>query len=300
MFKFFKIGQTVFRVALILCLPFVYLYLYKMFGIFLGIVVLLWTVGSIGFTIYAYISEKQRLFLRNEFFKNGNLFFRYGDEVFFKTMHIPVKEAWSPEESGKFGYEIIDNIQNSFIHSYGSNPLNGSQVVALIGATDRERPGDSRGFLKISFAGARGAVFSRFITFQVLGKNVVIHLLGYLLGMPRLLDIIYFVMASPFTILTWLFRWLRQEYSIYATLAKEIDNSFEIIDMEAYYTSTKQVIANCINEALKAHGLYTRELAMIVNATFNNSNVNFGSQSFDNSINTNGANYGTVGQVVNQ
>ncbi len=300
MFKFIKVGQKVYKVLAIILLPFLYLYLFKLFGTFMSIVVLLLVLGSIGFTIYAYISEKQRLFLRNEFFKKNNLFFRYGDEVTHKTMHIPVKEYWGPEESGKFGYEIIDRIQSTFIDSYGSNPLNGNQVVAIIGATDRERASDARGFLKISFSGARGAIFSRFITFQVLGKNVVIHLMMYLLGMPKLLDIIYFVMVSPFSIWTWLFSWLREEYSIYATLAKEINNSFEIIDMLAYFASTKEVIADCIIEALKVHDLYTPNLATIVNNTFNNSNVNFGNQSFDNSVNVQGGNSGTVGYAINQ
>lgn len=293
-----KIGQTVFKIALILFLLFVYLQLYNLFDTFLSIVVLVWTLGSIGFTIYAYISEKQRLFLRNEVFKNSNLFFRYGAEVFYRAIPIPVKEAWSAEDSGKFGYKIIDRIQDNFIHSYGSNPLNGTQIVTIIGATDRERSSDSRGFLKISFTGARGAIFSRFITFQVLGKNVVIHLLAYLLGMPKLLDIINFVVASPFTILTWVFRWLRDEYSIYATLAKEIDNSFEIIDMEAYFVSTKKNIADCINEELKEQGLYTEKLAQIVNNTFNNANINFGNQSFDQSVNNYGANYGNMGNEI--
>jgi len=298
MFNLVKFAQTAFKIALIFFLPFLYLQLFRQFGSFLSIVVLIWTFGSIGFTIYAYISEKKRFFLRNEFFKNGNLFFRYGAEVFYRAIPIPVKDEWSAEDSGKFGYKIIDRIQDNFIHSYGSNPLNGSQIVTIIGATDRKSPGDSRGFLKISFAGARGAVFSRFITFQVLGKNVVIHMIAYLLGMPKILDIIYFVISSPFTILTWLFRWLRDEYSIYSTLAKDIDNSFEIIDMEAYFVSTKKNIADCISEELRVHGIYTEKLGQIINNTFNNANVNFGNQSFDQSINNHGANYGNMGNEV--
>ncbi|MBN8678564.1 MAG: hypothetical protein J0M29_10085 [Chitinophagales bacterium] len=298
MFKLAKIGQAAFKIAIIVFLPFFYLFLFRLFGTFLSIVVLLWILGSIGFTIYAFVSEKKRLFLRNEFFKNDNLFFRYGEEVFYRAIPIPVKDDWSAEESGKFGYKIIDRIQDSFINSYGSNPLNGSQVVTIIGATDRERPSDSRGFLKISFAGTRGAIFSRFITFQVLGKNVVIHMLAYLLGMPKLLDIIYFVITSPFYILTWFFRWLRDEYSIYAALAKEIDNSFEIIDMEAYFVSTKKNIADCINEELKVQGLYTEKLAQIVNNTFNNANINFGNQSFGQSVNNYGANYGNMATEI--
>ncbi|GEM_PF-1281233 len=300
MFSFIKVGQTVYKIAIIIFLIFLYFYLYKLFGTFLSIVVLLWTFGCIGFTIYAYVSEKKRMFLRNEFFKKSNLFFRYGNEVLFKTMHIPVLESWSPENSGKFGYKIINRIQDQFINSYGSNPLGGTQVVTIIGATDRDRLTDSRGFLKISFAGARGAVFSRFVTFQVLGKNLVIHLIAYLLGMPKPLDIIVFVIASPFSIWSWLFRWLRDEYSIYATLAKEIDNSFEIVDMLAYFASTKEVISDCIIEELKANGLYNENLGITVNNTFNGSNVNFGSQSFDQSANNYGTNYGTMASEVNQ
>jgi hypothetical protein len=295
MFKIIKIGQTFITFFLL----FLYLYLYRTFGTYLSNVVLIWVLGSIGFSIYAYFSEKKRLILRDEFFKNSNLFFRYGNTVSFKTMHIPVKEAWTPEESGKFGYKIIDKIQNHFIDSYGSNPLNGSQVVAIIGATDRERTSDSRGFLKISFSGTRGAIFSRFITFQVLGKNVVVHQMAYLLGMLKLWDIICFVVASPFSIFTWLFSWLRGEYSIYAKLAKEIDNSFEIIDMQAYFISTKHIISDSIIEELISNDLYTELLGTVVNNTFNNANVNFGNQSFDQSVNNYGSNYGTMGSKIN-
>lgn len=300
MFKLFKIGQTAFKLAAIVVLPFLYLFLFRFFTSFLSYIVLVWILACISFTIYAYISERRRLLLRNESFIKDNLFFRYGDEVSFRTMHIPVKEEWGPEESGKFGYMIINRIQDRFVESYGSNPLDGSQVVTIIGATDRERPSDSRGFLKISFTGIRGAIFSRFITFQVLGKNVVFHQLAYLLGMPKMLDVVFFVMTSPFTILSWVFRWFREEYSIYAALAEEIDNSFEILDMEAYYASTREVISDCIIEELKSHGLYTERLASVVINAFNNANVNFGNQSFSqNNINNSGPNYGTVAGQVN-
>jgi hypothetical protein len=295
-----KVGQTIYKIALIVFLLFLYYYLYNLLGRALSIIEMLWVLGCIGFSIYAYVSEKQRMSLRNEFFKDNNLFFRYGEEVLFKTIHLPVKESWEPEDSGAFGYKIIDRIQNEFIKSYGSNPLDGTQVVSIIGATDRDRPGDSRGFLKISFSGARGAIFSRFVTFQVLGKNVVIHLIAYLLGMPKLLDIIVFVISSPFTVWSWLIRWLRDEYSIYASLAKEIDNSFEIIDMEAYFASTKVVISDCIISELKAHGLYSENLEIIVNNTFNSSNINFGSQSFDNSFKNYAPNYGNMAKEIKQ
>ncbi len=295
-----KIGQKAFKIAAIVLLLFFYLYLYRFFSGYLSIIALIWVLGCMAFAIYAFLSEKQRLAIRSEFFKKTNLFFRYGDEVLYRTKHVPVRAEWTAEESGAFGYKIIDRIQNRFLQSYGGNPLNGSQVVTIIGATDREYPTDSRGFLKISFIGVRGAVFSRFITFQVLGKNVVIHLLAYLLGMPKLLDIIFFVVASPFSIFTWLLSWYREDYRIYARLAKEIDNSFEIMDMLAYYRSTQEMIAECIIDEMKVNGFYTQELAQSISFVFNNSNVNFGNQSYDNSINNYGTNYGTMGNTVNQ
>jgi len=117
-----KIGQKAFKIAGIGVLLFFYLYLYQLFTGYLCIIVLIWVLGCMAFAIYAFLSEKQRLAIRNEFFNKTNLFFRYGDEVLYRTKHVPVKSEWTAEESGAFGYKIIDRIQNRFLQSYGSNP----------------------------------------------------------------------------------------------------------------------------------------------------------------------------------
>lgn len=298
--RFIKLGQRTFKVLACIFLP--YLFFVFIPSFFYPTLVRLLALGIMVFTVIAYFAEKGRIEKGNERFRKSNLFFRYGEEVLNRAMAIPVHKNWQPAESGAFAFGMITRIQRVFMESFGSNPLNGNQVVTIIGATDSQRPSDSRGFLKISFTGPRGAIFTRFVTYQVLGKNVVVHLLVYMLGIPKFLDVLFYILSSPLRFWGWIYKWAINEYSIYSSIAKDIDSSFEIMDMRAYLASTDHVIADCIVDELMVYGLYAEGLAGQVYQTFNNCQFNFGDDVYGDKVEGNknvnqGINYGNIGSA---
>lgn len=232
---------------------------------------------TIGFSIYAFISEKKLIRQGNERFHGDNLFFRYGKELVYSIFPIPVNPSWKIEESVAFANSLMDRIKNYFIDHYGSTPLNGQQIVTIVNVTDSNRPNDTRSFLKISFLGSRGALFSRFITYQLVGQYVVLHRAAYLLGIVHWYDIVFFVLSSPITILFWIVSWFKGEYSIYASIARNIGNSFESIDHRAYHVASAALITNATADELKAHGLYTEEMDRQMTFNFNGTINQFGS-----------------------
>lgn len=289
MFPIFKVGQKVIKIVGSLLLIGFYIYWpsgWVAYGVILGI---------IGFTVYAFFAEKTRIESGNERFRGDNLFFRYGKEIDSKSLPIPVKASWEAEESINFGNTILNSIQSDFLNSYGNTPLNGKQIVSPIWVTDSERPADTRGFLKVSFTGSRGAIFSRFVSYQVLGKNIVLHMMVHLLGIAQWHEMLFFFLSSPFTIIFWIYRWIRGEYSIYGAVAGDIGNSFEVIDLRAYFVSTRSIIETAITRELKNNDLYSEELKIILNSTLNN--VNFGSQNFGNQ-NFGNQNFGAAGNMI--
>jgi hypothetical protein len=241
-----------------------YLYYYIDLG-WIGYGIIL---AIIGFSIYAYMTERERIEKGNERFRGNNLFFRYGVELYNAPFHIPVKDEWTATESESFGTALVERIQKYFLENYGNHPLNGKQIINIIGVTDGDRPSDSRGFLKISFTGSRGSIFTRFLTYQLVGKYIVLHKFVFLLGIVHWFDLIFFLLTSPITILFWIYSWIKGEYSIYAKIAREIGNSFEILDVRTYYESSTELIENAAIAELKAQGLYTKEIGQQINNFF--------------------------------
>lgn len=235
----------------------------------------------IGFTYYAYSSEKKKIESGDEKFKNDNLFFSYGIELSNDTVSIPVKQDWTAEDSLNFGNSIIKRIQDKLHDSIGVKPLKGKLTLQIIGATDKDRPNEPRGFLKIYFTGNLGAVLTQFITFQTIGKNLVFHKMIFLLGIAHWYDKLFFFLTSPFTFLFWIVTWIRGEYSIYSVISRGIANSFEVLDLRAFLTSSREVISEAFITVLKEHDLYTEDLMLTVNNNFNNiyhTNHNYGNQ----------------------
>lgn len=256
----------------------------------------IYCLGVIGVTIYLYFEDKKRISSGDERFRGSNLFFRYGLELERRTMPIQVKNEWSAEDSAKLGDSMMYRIQDDFFSSFGENPLNGKQVVSIIGVTDSNRISDSRGFLKISFTGSRGAIISRFLTYQILGKNLVITKLVYLLGIVQWYDMLFYFLISPLTFPFWIFRWLKNEYSIPSVMAADVDNSFEVFDLSAYFVSSGEVVAQAIIHELRENDLYTPELGNSILQILGDFSVN--NYNINNTNNSGNQIFGNSGQAV--
>jgi hypothetical protein len=234
--------------------------------------------GTIGYVVvlvafcisaYAFFSEKKLIRQGHERFHGDNLFFRYGNELTYTIFSIPVDPKWESEESTNFANGLMDRIIKYFNEYFGATPLNGQQLVNIISVTDSDRTSDTRNFIKISFKGSRGALFTRFITYQLVGKYIVLHRAAFLLGIAHWYDILFFILFSPFSIWLWLYSQIKGEYSVYSRIARGIGNSFEVLDVRAFYESSATLITNATKDELKAHDLYTDELAAQFNINFN-------------------------------
>jgi len=224
----------------------------------IGYVVILLVLG---FSTYAFFSEKKLIRQGHERFHGDKLFFRYGNELVYDIFSIPVDTKWETEQTINFANGLMNQIINYFDEYFGDNPLNGQQLVNIITVTDSDRTSDTRSFVKVSFKGSRGGIFTRFITYQLVGKYIVLHRSAFLLGIAHWYDILFFILSSPFSIVFWIYSWIKGEYSIYARTARGIGNSFESLDLKAFYESSASLITNATIQELKTHNLYTDEIS---------------------------------------
>lgn len=256
----------------------------------------LYIIGTIGLTAYFFYEDKKRISNQEERFRGLNLFFRYGSEIDRDILPIKIKDEWSAEDSAKLGDSIIYKIQDVFLSTFGETPLNGKHNVAIIGVVDSGRSTDMRGFLRISFIGSRGAIISRFVTYQILGKNLVLTKLTYRLGIIQWYDMAFYFLTSPLSILFWVYSWIKQEYSVYSAMASTISNSFELFDINAYFYSSGEIISNVIIEELMANDLYTPEFGNIITQVFNDNSTTINNTG-DNNQFFSGASNVNVGQL---
>lgn len=260
---------------------FIVLFLY--YYLSLGWIGYLIIFAIISFSIYAFFSEKKSIESGNVRFRKNNLFFRYGFKIASFPTSLPTKDSWNVEETTAFGDKLTERIKNKFLTHYGDSPLRGKQIISIVNVTDSERPSDSRGFLKISFTGSRGAIFTWFITYELVGNCIVLYRMVFLLGIAHWYDLLFFFVTSPITILFWFYRWIKGEYDIYARVSRGIGNSFEVLDVQVYYESSDELITKAIVEELDANGLLPEPKMQEINNIFN-FNGNFTQTGNNNSI----------------
>lgn len=210
-----------------------------------------------GFTYYAYVTEVQRIASGDEYFKDDNIFFRYGALARSYVFPIRTKDHWSQAESRQFADELVGRFQNDLRNMLSENPLEGKHEINIIGVFDQNRPRNGRGFLKSAFTGVNGAMVTNVITYQLVGKTVALHHETYTLGWGRWYDILYFVVMSPITIITWIVSWLRNLYSVRAAINRDVNNSFEQYDLDSFYSASIEVVTETLRRYLKEKDLYT-------------------------------------------
>lgn len=272
--------------------------LYSGFTFNLVNVFYVYSMLCIALSVYLFYQDKQIIESGNERFHGDNLFFRYGRQLGKDFLPLPIKNEWGNEESAKLGDEIMYSVHDHFISNFGDNPLNGKQLVNIISVTDSDLPSDSRGFVKISFTGRRGAIFSRFVTYNLVGNKLVLSKFVYLLGIVQWYDKFFFFIFSPFTLPFWIRSWIKKEYSIYSSIAGGIDNSFEIFDINAYLSASSNLISDSIIEELEKNDLLSSEQKMVIYQTLNDystrtNNFSFGGIQFNGDI----ANNSIIGQI---
>ena len=249
------------------CLVLLYPYWYFYFGYGLFILIM-------AFTYYAYVTEVGKITTGDEYFKDDNIFFRYGKRERAYVFPIRVKDSWSVDESRNFADGLIQRLIEDFKNLLSDNPMGGKHVVAVVGVFDQDRPKMGRGFLKSSFTGTNGAIITNMVTYQLVGKTVALHHETYTLGIGKWYDILYFVMVSPITILFWIYPYFKNVYSLRCQINREVENSFEQYDLDSFYCASIEVVTETLKNYLKEHQLYFETIERSINNFITNMTTN--------------------------
>ncbi len=263
--KYFKVISSI-----------VLIYGYYLVNFGYGLVLLI-----IGFTYYAYITEMDKIAAGDEYFKGDNIFFRYGKRKRAYVFPIHVKEDWTIEASQRFADGLIQQFIENLNNLITDTPMGGKHVVSVVGVFDQNRPKAGRGFLKSSFKGANGAMITNFLTYQMVGKMVALHHETYSLGISQWYDRLFFFVSSPVTIVTWIYQWFTNVYSIRGQISSNVENSFELYDLDSFYSVSVEVVSATFKSYLIKHDLLTEGLAMTINNFGNFNQVsNYGGNNF--------------------
>lgn len=266
--------------------------------IFFGFIYLSMVIGSFGAMLILFIPSfilshrAYKIDLRRERketdnFKGDNLFFRYGSRINRTDFSIPVDPNWSDEKIQNFAAEMSQTIALK-THERLKQPK-----VDLVTIMDKELNSDRKNFLKMVFRTTRGSQLSHFVHYAVAGKSIVAHYFTYIRGTYHSYDVFNFIFFSPVSIWFWSIPWLNNKFSIISSISKNIDNSFDIIDLSTFYESSYYALLDETRIILKEKGLLTEELAQVIFNNINNNN----SQNV-NISNSSGLNLGSISNFV--
>jgi hypothetical protein len=223
--------------------------------------------GIIVGAYYAYQRDKQREALGLDDFSNNWLFFRYGHEVDYRRIAIPVKSHWGFKETQvsaqTMRVSLAENIADRL-------PVDNVRVMVRKLITDRQS-GEQKEFTRIVIQSQYGSTVTVFIHYAAFGQTVTAHYFTYCRGTHDSWAVLRFLLASPFTIWFWILPWLYNKDSIIAKISEFRGSSFDSIDLQTMYEVAHRVIYEETAEILRQAGLLTEEIQNIIN--FNIQNV---------------------------
>ena len=218
--------------------------------------------------VWMYKRDKQHEKRPEDDFTGTNLLFRYGVRVNRAVLPIAVDPEWTEEGIQNFVEGLQQAVAVRIEESFSSSDV---EVVLPVNITDRSLPSDSRDFLKIVYRSTRGSQLSHFIRYEKVGRVVVAHHFTFLRGRYEWHDVVDFVVTAPFHIWFWVFDWMRNQYSIVATLGRDVDNSYDQIDIETFFEASLFNILDETRRALEKEGLLTRDLERAISIHIDNS-----------------------------
>jgi hypothetical protein len=242
-----------------------YLGLFELFGAKAIFFLALFFVLS----ILAYLGDKTRETQAMEDFAGDRLFFRYGEQVDSAAIPIPVDPKWGFEETQSYA----ETLRLSLARRVASRlPESLVQVLGNVVVTD-QGTGEQKAFLRVCVRSRFGSLLTHFVHCANFGQTITAHFFTYVRGVHRDLDVLKFVLLSPFTLWFWGLPWLLNRYSIIAHLSAYRASSFDGIDLRTMFCLTNKVVFEETQALLTEAGLMTEEILQIINNRIYN---NFG------------------------
>jgi len=220
----------------------------------------------------AYMGDKAREHQSMDDFSGGRLFFRYGDQVDSAAISIPVDHKW---ELGEIqGY--VQKLRLSLGQRIATRlPESLAQVLANVVVKDRGT-GEQKEFLRVCVRSRFGSLLTHFMHYADYGQTITAHYFTYIRGIHTDLDVVKFILVSPFTIWFWGVPWLLNRYSIISELSVFRASSFDGIDLRTMYCLTNRVVYEETEKLLTEAGLITEAVRQVIQQKICNYN-NFGS-----------------------
>ncbi|HEY0558061.1 MAG TPA: hypothetical protein VGG20_27675 [Thermoanaerobaculia bacterium] len=215
----------------------------------------------------AYLGDKTRESRSMDDFSGGRLFFRYGEQVDFTSLPIPINHNWSFGETQGYAQKLRLALARKISDRLPENLV---QVLGEVVVTD-QTTGEKKEFLRVCVRSRFGSLLTHFVHCADFGQTITAHFLTYIRGTYSDWDVAKFMLLSPFTLWFWGISWLLNRYSIISHLSVYRASSYDGIDLRTMFCLTNKVVYEEAESLLTEAGLITEQIrAVIQNSIYNN------------------------------
>jgi hypothetical protein len=218
-------------------------------------------IGVFVLSYLALAEDRRREAAGNDDFRANGLFYRYGRQISYKSLSIPVQRERASEEAVRMATELRDGIAERAAHRLPGI----AEVLCPLAIKDRDVPNDGgKDMVRVRSYSRRGSLLIHFLHYAPLGQSVTAHHFIFLRGTHRPFDEFQFIFFSPFSIWIWGLPWLQNRFSILSHLSMEVANSFDEIDLQTLFEATTYVLSDATAAILQENGLLTEELQQVI------------------------------------
>jgi hypothetical protein len=179
------------------------------------------------------------------------------------------KPHWSADETARFATTLQEGLSRRIVQR-----LEGSAVqVSVSQAITDLSSGEVKSFLRLVVRSRFGSMLTHFVHYAAFGRTITAHYFTFVRGSYGVLDLLEFLLLSPFTIWFWSLPWLLNCHSLSARISTFRETSFDAIDIGTMHSLTRQVMGEETERLLKDAGLLTEQIKQILQYNFNQIHV---------------------------
>src|SRR5436305_840497 len=199
----------------------------------------------------AFMADKTRESQSMDDFSGGRLFFRYGHQTDYTNISIPIDRKWDFEKTLSYAQELRSSLAQRLAARLPSELV---QVLGDVVVCDRGTR-EQKEFLRVCVRSRFGSMLTHFVHYASFGQTITAHYFTFIRGTYNELDVIKFVLLSPFTIWSWGGPWLLNRYSVISSLSVYRASSFDGIDLQTMFCLTNKVVYEETEKLLTEAGL---------------------------------------------
>ncbi len=221
----------------------------------------------------AYFIDKNGESSPNDDFKNDNLFYRYGNEIYTEIIPLGYDKNANLQNPSQLQSELSNYLADSLKRQYSAMS---SYHQTELKITDLKLKKDERTFIRATFNTTRKSTLTYFLHINLIGHQLMIHHYMYLRGHHKWYNALSFIVWAPIHLFFWYGRWVRGGYSIQNRLNKSYNqSSFETINLKSILRSIIFNVMTNTQKFAKQKGLLSEVLEKIIfNQISNSQNIN--------------------------